>query len=152
MSFDGLAPEARAAAVADYIRANETAAIELGHELVAIRPGHAIVAMTVTPRMLNVAGVCHGGLVFALADSALGYAACSHGRQTASSQASMHWLAPGRVGDRLTAEAVEIARTAKTALYDVAVKNGKGEKVAEFRGGVRVFAVPVGTPMRPGGK
>lgn len=152
MSFDAMPPEARAVAVGDYIRRHETAAIEMGHEIVSIRPGHAIVGMTVTQTMLNVAGVCHGGLVFALADSALGYAACSHGKQTASSQASIHWLAPARLGDRLTAQAAEIARTGKTALYDVAVTNQKGETVAAFRGGVRIFAVPVGTPMRPGGK
>jgi acyl-CoA thioesterase len=148
MSFDDLTPDARANAVGDFIRAHETAAIELGHEIVAIAPGRATVAMTVTKAMLNVAGVCHGGLIFALADSALGYAACSHGRQTASSQAGIHWLAPARLGDRLSAEAVEIARTGKTALYDVAVRNQAGARVAEFRGGVRIFAVPVGTPMR----
>jgi len=116
----------------------------LGFALVEIGPGRAVLRFTVAKHHLNSAGVCHGGIVFALADSALGSASCSHGIQTLAQHADIHWLRPARVGDVLTATAREVSRSGRTEVYDVAVTNQAGELVATLRGMTRGTGLPIG--------
>ena len=75
--------------------------------------------MTVLPWMLNGHGMCHGGLVFTLADTAFAHACNSHGPATVAAAASIDFLAPANEGDELVAEAVEQHRRGRTGLYDV---------------------------------
>ena len=106
----------------------------LGMRLVAVRPGCARVVMTVRPDMLNGHQVCHGGIVFALADSAFAFACNSHNDNTVAAGASIDFLASAREGDELMAEAVEVWRTRRNGIYEITVVNQRGERLALFRG------------------
>jgi acyl-CoA thioesterase len=78
--------------------------------------------------------VCHGGLVFSLADTAFAYACNSYGDNTLAAAASIDFLTPSYAGDVLTATAREMWRAGRSGLYEVDVTNQKGERVAVFRG------------------
>ena len=79
-------------------------------------------------------GLAHGGFVFALADSAFAFACNGYNQRTVGHQAAITYMAPGRLGDRLTAVARELHRGRRDGIYDVHVSNDRGEQVAEFRG------------------
>jgi acyl-CoA thioesterase len=106
----------------------------LGMALDAIRPGYARMSMRVRADMLNGHGTCHGGYIFMLADSAFAFACNSHNFNTVGAGCTIDYLAPGRAGDVLVAEAVERALSGKTGVYDVVVTDQDGRKVALFRG------------------
>ncbi|HEV2228352.1 MAG TPA: hydroxyphenylacetyl-CoA thioesterase PaaI [Steroidobacteraceae bacterium] len=106
----------------------------LGMRLVEVRPGRARVAMTVRPDMVNGHDVCHGGIVFALADSAFAFACNSYNESTVAAAAAVDFLAAARAGDELTAEASELWRTRRNGIYEISVSNQRGERVALFRG------------------
>jgi acyl-CoA thioesterase len=106
----------------------------LGMTLDAIRPGYARMRMRVRDDMLNGHGTCHGGYIFMLADSAFAFACNSHNFNTVGAGCTIDYLAPGRMGDVLVAEAVEQALAGKTGVYDVVVTDQDGRKLALFRG------------------
>ena len=106
----------------------------LGMTLDEIRPGYARMRMRVREDMLNGHGTCHGGYIFMLADSAFAFACNSHNFNTVGAGCTIDYLAPGRAGDMLVAEAVEQALSGKTGVYDVVVTDQDGRKVALFRG------------------
>jgi acyl-CoA thioesterase len=106
----------------------------LGMTLDAIRPGYARMSMRVRDDMLNGHGTCHGGYIFMLADSAFAFACNSHNFNTVGAGCTIDYLAPGRAGDVLVADAVEQALSGKTGVYDVVVTDQDGRKVALFRG------------------
>lgn len=106
----------------------------LGMALAAIRPGYARMTMTVRGDMLNGHATCHGGYIFMLADSAFAFACNSHNLNTVGAACTIDYLAPGREGDVLVAEAVEQALQGKTGIYDVTVKAEDGRTIALFRG------------------
>ncbi len=110
----------------------------LGAELVAIGPGCAEFAMTVRQDHLNFNGSCHGGAIFALADTAFGFASNSHGVVAAGIDAHITFPAAARLGDRLTARAEEVTRSRRLATYQVTVAKGDGVIVASFTGTVYV--------------
>jgi len=114
--------------------ARDTASKGLGMELVEIRPGYARMTMRVRADMLNGHLSCHGGFIFALADSAFAFACNSHNLVTVGAGCTIDYLAPGRQDDMLTAEAVERALAGKTGIYDVNVTNQEGRLIATFRG------------------
>ncbi len=105
-----------------------------GMRLVEVRPGRARVAMTVRPDMVNGHDVCHGGIVFALADSAFAFACNSYNESTVAAAAAIDFLAAARAGDELTAEASELWRSKRNGIYEISVSNQRGERVALFRG------------------
>ena len=113
---------------------NDPASQALGRVLAEIRPGYARMTMTVRPDMLNGHRTCHGGYIFMLADSAFAFACNSHNFNTVGAGCTIDYLAPGREGDVLPAEAVEQALSGKTGVYDIAVTNAEGRTVALFRG------------------
>jgi acyl-CoA thioesterase len=84
--------------------------------------------------MTNGHGICHGGLVFALADSAFAFACNSHGANTVAAGAAIEFLRPAREGDLLTAVATERWRAGRSGIYEIEVTNQDGETVALFRG------------------
>ena len=102
--------------------------------LAAIRPGYARMTMPVRGDMLNGHATCHGGYIFMLADSAFAFACNSHNFNTVGAGCTIDYLAPGRAGDVLVAEAVEQALQGKTGVYDVTVKADDGRTIALFRG------------------
>ncbi len=106
----------------------------LGMTIESCGPGTASVSMPVRADMVNGHGICHGGLVFALADSAFAFACNSHGDNTVAAGAAIEFLAPAREGDQLTASAHQRWRTGRSGIYEIEVLNQRGEAVALFRG------------------
>lgn len=106
----------------------------LGMTLDAIRPGYARMSMRVRGDMLNGHATCHGGYIFMLADSAFAFACNSHNFNTVGAGCTIDYLAPGREGDVLVAEAMEQALQGKTGVYDIKVTNQDGRTIALFRG------------------
>jgi acyl-CoA thioesterase len=90
--------------------------------------------MEVRDNMLNGHRVCHGGFVFALADTAFAFACNTYDRVTLAAGASIEFLRPAKAGDRLKAIASERFRGGRTGLYDVIVSNQDDEQIALFRG------------------
>jgi len=130
--------EETARATAAAMWADDKASRGLGMELVAIAPGRAVLAMPVAEMMVNGLGVCHGGFVFTLADSACAFASNSYNERAILQTAQVTLLAPARTGMRLVAEAIEKTRAERSAIYDVTVRDeATGETLAEFRGLVR---------------
>lgn len=128
------AAQALAEAVADSMWSRDRATQALGMRIEAIRPGYARISMPVREDMLNGHHICHGGLIFTLADTAFAYACNSYNKNTVASACHIDFLAPGREGDTLQAEAVEQSASGRTGVYDVTVRDGEGRTLALFRG------------------
>ena len=134
MASDGeLVAEQSAAAM----WAADAASQGLGMVIEDIGPGQARLSMPVAAHMLNGHGACHGGFIFALADSAFAFACNSRGEAAVAQTCTITYLRPVRAGDRLVATARELALAGRSGLYDVQVANEAGV-VAEFRGQSRV--------------
>ena len=116
---------------------HDSASQGLGMVLEEVSPGAARMSMTVEPRMLNGHGSCHGGFIFALADSAFAFACNSHGPAAVAQTCTITFLRPVRPGERLVATARELALAGRSGLYDISVAGADGV-VAEFRGQSRV--------------
>ncbi|MBX3647288.1 MAG: hydroxyphenylacetyl-CoA thioesterase PaaI [Rhodocyclaceae bacterium] len=99
-----------------------------------IRPGYARMSLTVTDDMVNGHGMCHGGFIFTLADSAFAYSCNSHNHNAVASGCTIEYLAPAQVGDVLTATAEERALAGRSGIYDIEVSNQAGKRIALFRG------------------
>jgi acyl-CoA thioesterase len=127
-------PQALAELAGKTMYERDPASQALGMTLDEIRPGYARMRMRVREDMLNGHGTCHGGYIFMLADSAFAFACNSHNFNTVGAGCTIDYLAPGRAGDMLVAEAVEQALSGKTGVYDVVVMDEDGRKVALFRG------------------
>jgi acyl-CoA thioesterase len=108
----------------------------LGLEIIDVSPNAATVRMLVRPEMVNGFGVCHGGIAFSLADSALAFASNTHGRVTVSIENSIRYPAPIMPGDVLTATAVQESAGRRIAFFNVTIEKGEGEVVGLFRGTV----------------
>lgn len=131
---DPSAARALAERVAASMHARDTATQGLGIRIVRIEPGFAELAMVVRMDMLNGHEICHGGFIFALADSAFAYACNSYNLNTVASGCAIEFTAPARGGETLTARAHERQLAGRTGVYDVEVANERGETVALFRG------------------
>ena len=114
--------------------ANDRASQTLGMALVAVEPGIATVTMTIRPDMTNGHGICHGGFIFALADSAFAFACNSHGPATVAAAVTIDFLSPAKIDDVLTAVAKERWRGGRTGLYDLSVTRADGTLIAHARG------------------
>ena len=112
----------------------DRASQSLGIEIIDVAPGRVRIAMTVRPDMVNGYGMCHGGIVFAFADSAFAFACNSHGDPMVAAGASIEFLAPTPRGERVIATAAEVSRSARHGIYDVAVADASGTVLAQFRG------------------
>jgi acyl-CoA thioesterase len=113
---------------------NDRASKLLGMQIVEVRPGSATLLMTIRDDMLNGHDICHGGLITTLADSAFAFACNSYNELTVASGFSVDLLAPGRLGDVLTARCIEVSKAGRTGVYDTEVINQRGERIAMFRG------------------
>lgn len=106
----------------------------LGIEVIEVIPGRVRIAMTVRPDMLNGYGMCHGGIVFAFADSAFAFACNSFGEPMVAAGASIEFMAPTLAGERILATGSAVSRSERHGHYDVIVANTNGELLALFRG------------------
>lgn len=129
-----LSPQALADAASEAMWARDSAAQALGMERLSVAPGLATLRMTVRPDMVNGHHICHGGLIFALADTAFAYACNSYNLNTVASACNIDFLSPAREGDVLEAVAVERSVAGRTGVYDVTVSVVGGKTVALFRG------------------
>ncbi|MCP3939199.1 MAG: hotdog fold thioesterase [Actinomycetia bacterium] len=113
--------------------ATDAAAAALGIEFIDGGPGHTELAMTVTTAMLNIADTCHGGVLFTLADSAMQITSNAGEAVAFASTANMHYIAPARSGDRLTASVGERLRRGKVTYHTGTIMGPHGV-VALFDG------------------
>jgi acyl-CoA thioesterase len=120
--------------IAQAMWADDRTSQSLGVELIEVGEGRAVLRMEVRPEMVNGLGVCHGGVVFTLADSAMAYSSNSFNLRALATQAEIDWLAPALVGSVLTATAVQRHQRGKAAVTDVEVCDDAGTVVALFRG------------------
>ena len=126
--------QAQAEAIGRELYARDSASQALGITLEEIGPGYACMKMTVRKDMVNGHDLAHGGLIFTLADSTFAFACNSHNHVTVAQGATIEFLAPGRLGDTLSAEGRERHSSGRTGVYDIAVTNQDGRTIALFRG------------------
>ncbi|MBK7887902.1 MAG: hotdog fold thioesterase [Bacteroidetes bacterium] len=108
----------------------------LGIERVLVAPGKCVLKMTIRKEMLNGFSIAHGGITFSLADSALAFAANSHGQRSVSVETSISHTEPLMENDEIIATAIEMNRSNKIGIYQVTVSNQHGRTVALFKGTV----------------
>lgn len=108
----------------------------LGLQIEDVQPGAVTVRMTVRADMLNGFGVCHGGVTFALADSAFAFASNTPGQVAVSIENNIAYPAKVVAGDVLTAKAEALSSSNRLATYQVMVTNQRNERVGIFRGTV----------------
>lgn len=141
-----MGPDELARATAKAMYESDACSRALGIELVEVRAGYARVTMAVRPDFLNGHRICHGGLIFTLADSAFAFACNSYNVNTVAAGCSIEFLRPVQPDDVLTAVAVERVLSGRNGVYDIAVTNLAGETVALFRGKsaqIRGSVIPV---------
>ncbi len=126
--------QAIAERVRDHLWATDRASQGMGMRVAAIGPGSCTMTMTVREDMLNGYGSCQGGLLSALADSCFAFACNAYNEITVASGFNVEIVAPGRLGDVLTATAIEVSKSGRMGVYDVDVRNQCGERVVAFRG------------------
>jgi acyl-CoA thioesterase len=118
----------------DALWKDDRASQALGMEVLEVGPGRSKLRMRVRRDMCNGHGICHGGMIFTLADSAFAFACNSHNRVTVANNCAITFLAAGKEGDELIAEAVERHRGGRSGLCDVTVSTNAGVTIAVFRG------------------
>jgi len=127
-------PKERAEHAAAAMWANDRASAWAGLQLDAVDEGTATMSLKVRDHHCNGHDICHGGVTFLLADSAFAFACNSRNQSTVAQHNIISFLAPGRLGDQLTATAQEVSLSGRSGIYDVKVHNQDGTMIAEFRG------------------
>ena len=124
-----------AEAVGRAMLSQDSASSALGIVLEEIGPGQARMRMIVRNDMLNGHDLCHGGLIYTLADGALAFAANAHNRVTVGAAAEIQFISPARKGETLLAAACQRTSAGRSAVYDVEVTEAaSGRLVAPRRG------------------
>ncbi|MCF6321934.1 MAG: hydroxyphenylacetyl-CoA thioesterase PaaI [Rhizobiaceae bacterium] len=123
-----------ARACADAMWKNDKASSGLGMELGVVSQGMAQLSMVVRDDMTNGHNICHGGFIFTLADSAFAFACNGYNQFTVAQHCSISFLKSAKLGEKLTAVAIERQRQGRSGLYDISVTNEADEIIAEFRG------------------
>ena len=126
--------QALADATAEAMYSRDRAAQALGIRIVRVQPGASLLTMAVRSDMVNGHHICHGGMIFSLADTAFAYACNSYNKNTVASACHIDFLAPAKEGETLEAEAVERSAAGRTGVYDITVRTTSGKTVALFRG------------------
>ena len=114
-----------------------------GLDIDEVRENYARVSMIVRPDMLNGHGFAHGGMIFALADSAFAYVCNGANHASVAAQASIVFLDKVREGEIIIAEAEQVASEGRAGVTRVAVRTGDGRRVAEFTGYSRTVGGPI---------
>ena len=131
---DAAAAQELAEAVAEAMWSRDRAAQALGMRIDSVAPGRASLSMPVRSDMVNGHHICHGGMIFTLADTAFAYACNSYNKNTVASACHIDFLAPAKEGETLEAEAIEQSAAGRTGVYDVTVRDSAGKDLALFRG------------------
>ena len=129
-----MTPKERADASAKAMWSTDGASQWLGMSLVSVDEGTSVLTLNVEQHHCNGHGMCHGGITFALADSAFAFACNSRNDKTVAQHNVISYTAPAQRGDRLTATAHEVSLTGRSGIYDVRVTNQDSKLIAEFRG------------------
>ena len=129
-----MTPKERAEKSAAAMWANDNASAWLGMNLLEVDEGRAVLSLVVKKHHTNGHGICHGGITFALADSAFAFACNSRNQSTVAQHNVISYTAPTKIGECLTATATEVSFIGRNGIYDVKVTNPAGAVVAEFRG------------------
>ncbi|MFN3918586.1 MAG: hotdog fold thioesterase [Flavobacteriales bacterium] len=122
--------------VVDRMYNNDPFSQWLGVERIEDGAGKSVLRMTIRKEMLNGFAIAHGGITYSLADSALAFAANSHGRMAVSVETSISHTEPLKEGDIITATTEEIDLRNKIGIYHITVKNQHNKIVALFKGTV----------------
>ena len=134
-----MTPDERARRSAEVLLEHDRASRELGIELESVGPGRARCRLAVAERHVNGHGTCHGGVLFALADTAFAVACNARNRPAVAQHNTITYLAPAHAGDALVAEAEEVALRGRGGVCDVrVVREADGETIALFRGSSRI--------------
>lgn len=128
-------PTSLAQATAHAMWSRDRTAHAMGMHLSLIAPGSATLTMSVRQDMLNGHNICHGGMIFTLADTAFAYACNSYNHNTVASACHIDFLAPALEGDMLEAHAAEQSLSGRTGVYDITVRHAiTHQAIALFRG------------------
>ena len=123
-----------AAKVAETILESDQTCRSMGIRLENINEGTAKLALKIQEQHINGHGICHGGIIFTLADSAFAFACNSRNTASVAQHANVTFIKPAKLGDKLFATAREISLIKRNGIYDVTVKNENADLIAEFRG------------------
>jgi acyl-CoA thioesterase len=134
MTSSALSPLELAQESARIMWAEDTATRQVGMQLLEVTPGRAKLSLTVRDEFTNGHGMCHGGYIFMLADSAFAFACNSHNQRAVAASAAIEFIAAAQRGDLLTAECAEQSRGGRSGLYDTRVTDQNGRLIALFRG------------------
>jgi acyl-CoA thioesterase len=134
MTSSALSPLELAQESARIMWAEDTATRHVGMQLLEVTPGRAKLSLTVRDEFTNGHGMCHGGYIFILADSAFAFACNSHNQRAVAASAAIEFIAAAQRGDLLTAECAEQSRGGRSGLYDTRVTDQNGRLIALFRG------------------
>jgi len=129
-----LAEQTLAEACANALYSRDNASQQAGMTLESVEPGKSVVNMTVRDDMVQGHKTCHGGFMFALADSAFAFACNTYNEPTVAIGCTIDYVAPAFLGDVLTATATERSRSGRTGNYDVDIHNQEGRLIAMFHG------------------
>ncbi|MET1412255.1 hydroxyphenylacetyl-CoA thioesterase PaaI [Roseibium sp. HPY-6] len=138
-SVSEMTPQELAEACAQIMWDGDHASQALGMEVLHVAPGKASIRMEVTRQMTNGHGNMHGGYLFTLADSAFAFACNTYNQVTVAQHCTITYVAPGTLGDILTAEAREVSRQGRSGIYDVTLTREDGTVITEFRGHSRTI-------------
>lgn len=134
-----LTPKARAEKSAAAMWASDQASLWFGMKIDHVDEGTATLSLTIASHQTNGHGICHGGVIFALADSAFAFACNSRNQAAVAQHNTITYIAPGRLGDQLSATAREVSLSGRSGIYDVTVTTSSGTVIAEFRGCSRII-------------
>jgi len=129
--------------IADHMLQNEGTGPAWGIRVEAAEVGYSRLSMTVRDDMLNSHKIMHGGMIFALADTAFAYACNSRNQVTVAQTASIVFLDAVKNGERLEAEAREVGTKGRSGVYSVTVRGDDGRVVAQFQGQSRTVGASV---------
>ena len=120
--------------VANTMYERDVAAQRLEIKINLVEEGTAELSMTVKKWMIQGHNICHGGYIFLLADTAMAYASNGRNKVNLAMNANIDFLHPAKLGECLTAIAIEGNKTRRTGLYDVKVHNEASILIGHFRG------------------
>lgn len=113
---------------------NDFASQDMGMTVAVNGQGASECSFTVRKNMVNGYDICHGGYLFALADSAFAFACNTYDQVTVAASATIEFVRPAKLGDELTASASEAHRGGRIGVYDIEIRNQEQDLVAIFRG------------------
>lgn len=134
-----MTPQERATKSAKALWENDHATHWIGMELGPVTEAAATMVLSVKKHHCNGHAMCHGGIIFALADSAFAFACNSRNQVAVAQHNNISFIAPGQAGDTLTATASEVSLNGRSGIYDVRVTNQDGKTIAEMRGHSRAI-------------